>query len=258
MFSIPHVGFEAIRSGRVMPGDNGEDRVKRYKGVVARGALAVAALIGIAGAGASVSPRGPAAATPAITVTPSTGLQPQGSTTVSVSGSGLTPAAAGAHTGVQRLRHQPGGVAAAPRSQQSQSLPGNQLLFPAGRPRSHPGRQTSCRVGRIRAATSGPCPSRSRRAPSAHRRRPVPKRVAAATRRPMRPTTHAHPHPHSRRPGHRVSSPSVTSQATRRPRPSRSPEPVSLRRHPPATTWPLLTGASSRSGTCPSAARPEA
>ena len=70
--------------------------MKKYKGVVARGALAVAALIGIAGAGAISFAEAASAATPTLTVTPSTGLQPQGSTVVTVAGSGFTAGALGA------------------------------------------------------------------------------------------------------------------------------------------------------------------
>ena len=70
--------------------------MKRHKGLVARGALAVAALIAIAGAGALSFAEGAGAATATVTVTPSTGLQAQGNTTVTVSGSGFAASSAGA------------------------------------------------------------------------------------------------------------------------------------------------------------------
>jgi hypothetical protein len=58
--------------------------------------LAATAVIGIAGVGAISFAEAASAATPTLTVTPSSGLQPQGSTTVTVAGSGFTPGALGA------------------------------------------------------------------------------------------------------------------------------------------------------------------
>ena len=107
--------------------------MKRYKRVVARGALAVAALIGIAGAGALSFAEGASAATPTITVTPNSGLQAQGTTTVTVSGSGFAASSAGAILECNNTSPQPtvdvepgarvdrstGVVRAGPRSQHS-------------------------------------------------------------------------------------------------------------------------------------------
>ena len=66
------------------------------RGILIRGAMAVAAVFAITGAGALSFAEGASAATPTLTVTPATGLQPQGTTTVTVTGSGFGASTPGA------------------------------------------------------------------------------------------------------------------------------------------------------------------
>jgi hypothetical protein len=107
--------------------------VRLRRGILTRGVLAVTAFFSIAGAGALTFAESASAATPTLTVTPSTGLQPQGSTTVSVSGSGLTPASPGAllecnDYGVT------GGVAATPSQPTVLIAPGDSAPVSCGPP----------------------------------------------------------------------------------------------------------------------------
>ena len=78
-----------------MPGDNGEESVKRHKGLV-RGCFGSRSPYCNRGSGALSFAEGASAATATVTVTPSTGLQAQGNTTVTVSGSGPAGSSAGA------------------------------------------------------------------------------------------------------------------------------------------------------------------
>src|SRR6185437_3129438 len=77
-------------------GRQGEDTVTMRRRFLARGALAVAAVFAFSGAGVVSFAEQASAATPSITVTPSTGIQTTGSTPVTVSASGFAPNSAGA------------------------------------------------------------------------------------------------------------------------------------------------------------------
>ena len=234
-------------------GDNGEDTRNMRRGLLSRGVLAVAAAIALSGAGVLSFSSVASAATGSVTVTPSTGLQPQGTTTVSVSGSGFAAGSPGAILQCNDYGISPGGVAATP-AQPTISLAGD----------------ASTRVLRATPARAGGASNFTHderdRNPWTHRLygeyghdRPTDDRHRLGrhtTRRPTRPTTPALQHRRSKRPERRVSLPSVTSPAMRRRLPFRSPEPVSLPQTPPATTWSPRTEESSTTAPCPSAARP--
>ena len=221
------------------------------RGILARGALAVTAVIAIAGGGALTFAESASAAGGTITVTPSSGLQPQGSTVVTVSGSGFANSSSGRHLGVQRLRH--------PCDQHSAA-----------------DRRCRTRLGDAAPVSCGPAPRASGAIYHDERQRHCRGHFVHGDDGHGRPTGHRHRLHRRRRSDRRGQLPLPahggtasgrgvvcyrfrrSRPATKRQPPSPSRVPAPLRRTPPATTWPLRMAASSPSATCRSAARPEA